>query len=343
MPQENSIMLRLLEENSWSTHLQLMERLKASAYWNIFISALEGLDRSALYMSHVHGIGHIERTMLHGAFCAMEDGLSLRDAELLMLMCCYHDTGRVSDWLDNAHGLRSSVKLAALTGLEGEELKLIMAGVEAHSLKDSVMDSVIASHAPSDTSKARMLAELLKDADGLDRVRIHDLDPRFLRRAASRERADFAQYLFDRYSELSPDRPDDELDGFELSTISAVKNLVSEYWSKGYSCAQTTIIALGNLLGIIIEPQLLDACSGLGHPRCGMADAGLLMIGVYCSRRGMDRAAAADLCREYIGALERQYGSVSCSALSPAGSGLSSCESLSVDIILFTYKFITGK
>ena len=38
---------------------------------------------------------------------------------------------------------------------------------------------------------------LLKDADGLDRVRLGDLDPRYLRHPESKGMVDFAQTLFD--------------------------------------------------------------------------------------------------------------------------------------------------
>jgi hypothetical protein len=41
------------------------------------------------------------------------------------------------------------------------------------------------------------LIELLKDADGLDRVRIDDLDPAYLRRAEARTMVDFAWRLYE--------------------------------------------------------------------------------------------------------------------------------------------------
>lgn len=41
------------------------------------------------------------------------------------------------------------------------------------------------------------LTSLLKDADALDRVRLGDLDPRYLRNAEAQSMACFAQALFD--------------------------------------------------------------------------------------------------------------------------------------------------
>ena len=40
------------------------------------------------------------------------------------------------------------------------------------------------------------LTSLLKDADALDRVRLGDLDPRYLRHAQAREMVSFAEALF---------------------------------------------------------------------------------------------------------------------------------------------------
>ncbi|MBO4330617.1 MAG: C_GCAxxG_C_C family protein [Oscillospiraceae bacterium] len=343
MSSSDSVLLRLIEADEWGEYSPLVASLKNSLYWDLLLGALRGLKTEELYISHVHGIGHVERTMMHGAFCAMADALSGEDARLLMLMCSYHDTGRESDWLDNAHGLRSSLKLQRITGLTGEELKIAMAGIEAHSVGDGAMDAIISSHAPADTARARVLAELLKDADGLDRVRINDLDPRFLRREASRARADFARYLFDRYSALDSAGGKKDADGFELSTITALRRLISESFASGRSCAQTALIALGNMTGVIISRQLLDAAAGFKYTRCGMAEAGVLMLGLACSMTGRDAEEAARLCLKYTAAFEAQYGSVMCSELSPAASGLSSCESLAVETALFTFKFISDE
>ncbi|MBP5165757.1 MAG: hypothetical protein ILP09_00685 [Oscillospiraceae bacterium] len=337
------VLLRLIDADEWGQYAPLVSSLKNTLYWDMLLDALHSLKTEVLYMSHVHGIGHIERTMMHGAFCAMADRLSGADTRLLMLMCSYHDTGRESDWLDNAHGLRSSLKLRSITGLEGEDLKIAMAGVEAHSVGDKAMDAIIASHAPADTARARRLAELLKDSDGLDRVRINDLDPHFLRRQASRERAGFARYLFDRYAaESSPDAEKDA-DGFELSLVNSLRRLIADCFSSGRSCAQTALIALGNMTGEVIPSRLLDACAGPEFTRCGLVEAGLMMIGLACSLTGREGDIAAQLCLKYTAAFEKQYGSVMCTALSPASSGLSSCESLAVEAVLFTFKFISGE
>ncbi len=194
-----SILQQILADNEWEIFQPLMDRVQQWPYWTDFMDRLAALNREALYVSPVHGEGHIERTMLHGAFCAMEDELSRADTLLLLDACAYHDVGRINDWVDAEHGHRSAQRLGSLTGRSGQELTMLMAAVDAHSRNDNVLEETLTSYAPEDYPRTLLLAQLLKDADGLDRVRIHDLDTRYLRRPASAGRADFALYLFSKY------------------------------------------------------------------------------------------------------------------------------------------------
>lgn len=195
----SSPLLSLIRRSDWGPYQPMMDRLARWAGWPLFLDKLVHLNRDALYQSPIHGPGHIERTMLHGAFCAMEEPLGMEDAALLLECCAYHDVGRVHDRLDYAHGHRSAQSLAGLTGRSGEALSMMMAAVDAHSRPDAQLEDTLRRYQPADWDRTLTLAHLLKDADGLDRVRIWDLDVRYLRRAASRQREDFAEYLFQVY------------------------------------------------------------------------------------------------------------------------------------------------
>ena len=64
----------------------------------------------------------------------------------------------------------------------------------------SIEAAVTAHSAPKEVSREHPhwpLIALLKDADGLDRVRLGDLDPRYLRHPESKGMVPFAQALFD--------------------------------------------------------------------------------------------------------------------------------------------------
>lgn len=198
-----SFMESLLQSDQWGEHTGMMTELKSWDSWPLFMTALQRLDRSALYQSPIHGEGHIERTMLFGALTARDERLEEPDVALLLDACAYHDVGRVNDSLDDDHGLRSARRLSQLTQRRGDELSMLMAAVEAHSRDDRDMQEIILNYRPVDAARARRLAEMLKDSDGLDRVRIHRaLDPAYLRRPGSRRYIPFSEYLFSLYGVL---------------------------------------------------------------------------------------------------------------------------------------------
>lgn len=196
----SALILDLLHED-WGEHQALVDRLLGGPYGAALEQMLENLRREALFESRIHGPGHIERTLCHGAFCAMEDGLSPEDTRLLLFACAYHDVGRADDKVDDEHGHRSAARIPELTGLTGEDCKLVQAAVDAHARNDKQLLSTLEGYGLRDMERGRRLAELLKDADGLDRVRIWDLDPAYLRRDASRTRCAFAKELFRRWQE----------------------------------------------------------------------------------------------------------------------------------------------
>lgn len=78
--------------------------------------------------------------------------------------------------------------IGLVTGRTGEDLLILQAAVEAHSRKEKELSAILQKYHPQDMDRALTIAQLLKDADGLDRVRIWDLDVRFLRRTSSTAR-----------------------------------------------------------------------------------------------------------------------------------------------------------
>lgn len=329
MEDRGSPMLALLARKDWGEEQPRVDGLLASPYGEALLRALKTLKRDVLYQSHVHGLGHIERTMVHGAMCAQAEGLDGADTALLMDMCSYHDTGRESDWLDNAHGYRSSLKLAALTGRSGDDLKLMMAGVEAHSIGDKYMADVIRKHAPADPERAARLARLLKDSDGLDRVRIRDLNPKYLRYDSSRKRVRFAQLLFDRYRTIQGEwGVEQEQDGFDLGVIQALKQFVSDCFAQGRPCGETALLALDRL---IREEHAKDLIPRLpaGSLNCGLLEAGLLYFGAVFPGEEQILGEA------FKARFAAQYGSLKCAEMKPEEG----CGGFAVDGILFALQF----
>ncbi len=195
----DSPMLNLLQRGAWGRYTPELQRLSRWEHYPMLLRALEELDHGVLFVSKMHGLGHIERTILQGGFCAMEEGLDREDTQLLLLACSYHDVGRQNDWVDDLHGWRSAQRIGEITGRTGEDLKLLQGAVDAHARKEAVLRETVAGYHPADLERAVRLTQLLKDADGLDRVRLGDLDPSYLRREVSRARAGLALEVYRRY------------------------------------------------------------------------------------------------------------------------------------------------
>ena len=168
----------LLAQGNWGEDQALLQGLRQWQYAPVLWQAYETLQEEALFHSQVHGPGHIHR--------------------VLLLAASYHDVGRTFDGYDIYHGARSALRLAALTGQTGEALVELQAAVTAHSRPDREMASIVASFQPRDLPHAMALTRLLKDADNLDRVRLGDLDPKFLRHDSAKDLVGFAQRLFQR-------------------------------------------------------------------------------------------------------------------------------------------------
>ncbi|MBQ3404734.1 MAG: hypothetical protein IJG63_04875 [Oscillospiraceae bacterium] len=199
-----TLLRQLLDEDVWDKHAGRIEKLKSWEHYALLLSALEGLMPSALYQSPIHGQDHIERTLLFAALLALGEGVTDRTMVRQLLGCaCYHDVGRVRDNYETGHGARSARQLGELTGFEGELLRQMQGAVAAHSWPDRQMERIVGEYAPVNPERAMELARLLKDADGLDRPRIGDLNVRFMRHDTARELVEcgFAEYVYELYSE----------------------------------------------------------------------------------------------------------------------------------------------
>lgn len=162
--------------------------------------------------SYLHGVGHLTRVFILQELISMqlkERGVEI-NREALRFASMAHDVGRIDDGKDLAHGKRSARWLAQNF---------------AHKLSPEDMDTasyIVHWHVPPDSEAPEMINELkvLKDADGLDRVRLGDLDPTRLRTDVAQSLIDTAQKLYDA---SQPNRPY-EKDSFE-TVLAAARQL----------------------------------------------------------------------------------------------------------------------
>ena len=119
--------------------------------------------------SYLHGPAHMMRVfILQELICDQleREGITV-DREATRWATSVHDIGRVDDGLDLEHGRRSAEWMNANipNGLSPETI--------------DIATYIVHWHVPSDDQAPVMTTELkvMKDADGLDRVRLGDLNP----------------------------------------------------------------------------------------------------------------------------------------------------------------------
>ena len=159
----------------------------------------------------VHGVGHVRRVLLHCISLANAIGLSEHERGILMVAACYHDIGRKHDEACEEHGKWSLEKMDELNldtfyilndgdggvypeYLTHEDLEVVEFIIRYHCQSDEQGEKAM--EEIEDTSvreSVQKLFPIFKDADALDRVRISDLNLKYLRTKESRQRVKFAE------------------------------------------------------------------------------------------------------------------------------------------------------
>jgi len=183
-----------------------LDLMGSNGYLYHYHTFLDKLDRSLFKNPNdLHGYSHTQRVLLNALSLCNAYELDDLDTTKICLAAIYHDIGRDNDEEDEIHGRKSWEKLVEMDlisqleeefELYDEDLEIIKFLVEYHCLDDKVAWKNIESvNEGRHTKELRFFVELFKDADGLDRVRLKDLDSRYLRLDESKKRVNFAQQL----------------------------------------------------------------------------------------------------------------------------------------------------
>ncbi len=147
----------------------------------------------------IHAISHTRRVLFLALIIAYFEGLKENDMIILAEAAMYHDIGRTTDGYDSVHGTAShkkAVDQGLLSAKAFEDMEVLRFVVENHSAPDMAVFKVLKQYHFKDRERAIYLYHLFKDADGLDRVRINDLNPDYLRSAFSFRLILIAHQLF---------------------------------------------------------------------------------------------------------------------------------------------------
>lgn len=150
-----------------------------------------------LHESLLHGQAHVARVLVHALRLLAATGF-VEESGRLWAAVYLHDIARRHDGHCTRHGADA---WARLTTLPDVETLLARAGVQKDDYP--AIETAVTNHCRGEIAKEHpywRLTSLLKDADGLDRVRLYDLDPRYLRNPEAKAMVRFAETLFSRTS-----------------------------------------------------------------------------------------------------------------------------------------------
>jgi hypothetical protein len=158
------------------------------------LDSLIPLPELFTHASTLHGQAHVARVMVHAFRLIAATGWA-EEAPRLWAAVYLHDIARTHDGHCYRHGGDAMKKFETLPELHG----LFAQGGVADGDYAEIRTAVVQHCLPNEMNRAHphwRLTSLLKDADGLDRVRLGDLDPRYLRNPEAREMVAFAERLF---------------------------------------------------------------------------------------------------------------------------------------------------
>lgn len=146
----------------------------------------------------IHGVGHTARVLTHAREIAAELGVTSWQLDALEYAAAWHDIGRTNDGRDYYHGATSAGKVVGLGLHFGIDPLVVETAlfVVTHHCGDEDRPVQAAGWSQDPESILRVF-RILKDADGLDRVRLGrgGLDPAQLRHDFSRTRVARAREL----------------------------------------------------------------------------------------------------------------------------------------------------
>lgn len=148
----------------------------------------------------IHGACHALRVATHAYEIAEEIGLAEDEHDAAHLAGLWHDIGRDHDGVDYYHGAKSAGKAVGLRLHLDTDPHVIELALFAmtHHCGDEGHAERAARHTTDPEATLRVF-RLLKDADALDRVRLHSgLDPSYLRLQASHRHIDRAWELLEK-------------------------------------------------------------------------------------------------------------------------------------------------
>jgi len=169
------------------------------------LSGLCPVPQDFQYPSLIHGQRHVARVMVHAFRLLQATGLREHTGALWAAVYL-HDLARNNDGVCHRHGADAWTRFEQEPGLREALAPAGLGEDQWRGVKTAVTWHCKWRELP-DADPHLVLARLLKDADGLDRVRIRDLDLSYLRFRQTTRMEGFSWALHD-YSLTVPEGPE---------------------------------------------------------------------------------------------------------------------------------------
>lgn len=161
---------------------------------------------------NVHGQRHIKNVLLYSALIGQSVIQDKHDLDLIMLSAKYHDIGRKTDAHEEHAKASAKIAIEKLKDkCTPEDLSIIRTIIEFHETPREIANvnqlffEIARKNGITDDQmlRVRRMAEVLKDADALDRTRFINkarLNPEFLQYKVSKQLIKFASSLQETYA-----------------------------------------------------------------------------------------------------------------------------------------------
>lgn len=158
----------------------------------------------------IHGPAHVARVLCLSLTIADKEGIMDQHIrQMLAIAAILHDCGRKTDASEPDHGRKSAElterlceKNPQILDMEfsEKEIEIIYTLIKYHSLPDELGIYEIENFLPEQKELAMYLFQILKDADGLDRVRLKgttgETDLSYLRLASSKTLLPLSEQMY---------------------------------------------------------------------------------------------------------------------------------------------------
>ena len=190
-----------VNENTQVDFADMIKDFYDMGYLKVLNESMVDMNNSNAYnpklSNQEHGVDHAERVLTFASYIGLKSDLSAREMSILIESSKWHDCGRVLVANDTEHAIKSAAKIKDLIGerYSIRDIDMIKAAIELHEIDegkcnyDEVFNSVCNKYSidASDKNSLRVISDILKDADALDRLRFTfgNLDPTLLRKEIS--------------------------------------------------------------------------------------------------------------------------------------------------------------